>query len=135
MMIAKMSRVTRKYVITLTSVTIVLVIIFAGTSASTKTSLVSAVVKASPRSALSSAAHHKTITAASMECIGMVMLLIQTAQAAHLQRSLITVLTVTRGKGSQDVTTPTRIADTLDIMPLIPVLMTAASKLRIYRES
>ena len=112
MMIAKMSRVTRKYVITLTSVTIVLIIIFAGTSASIKTSLVSAVVKASPRSALISAAHHKTITAASMDWISLAVLLILAAQAAHLPTSMRAVLTVNRSRGAlQGVTTPSNTAE------------------------
>ena len=122
---------TGRYVITLTSVTIV-IIICAGTYAPIQTTTVHlrapAMAPASVLIVLSSAAHHLTTTAA-LIMMKMEMLLILAAQEAHLPTCLKTVLTVTRGRRApQAVTTPTNTAETLDILPHISVLMVDVSR-------
>ena len=59
---------------------------------------------------LSSAAHHKTITAALLQEIGMVLFFLA-ARAAHLPASLKSVNTRCKVASQQGVTTPTDTAD------------------------
>ena len=116
-------RVTGRYVHTQTTVDIA-VIICAGTYAPPIPAAAMAPPCGGP--VLSSVAHHMTITAASMDWIGGVMLLILAAQAAHLQTKMRSVLTVIRGRGAKKgVTTPSNTADTLEMIPTITVLMVA----------
>ena len=121
-------RVTERYVITLTSVTIVLIsLLCAGTYASWEAPPAPAMAPPCMSGVLSSAAPHMTITAA-LDMMSIV-LLILAAQAAHLPTRVRTVLTVNRSRRApQDVTIPSNKADTLEMMLTFPVLMVAVSR-------